>query len=287
MLDVAAERRNILGEGPLWDAGSGRLYWVDIKGRLIEWLEPASGRAGHWLLACRPSALALRSRGGLLVATDRGLAVFDVESGMLTPRLNPEPDKPHNRSNDGHADAQGRFWLGTMDDREQAATGALYRLDPDWTCTLAASGFGIPNGQVMSPDERTLYVAESKSGVIWAYRLDSGTGELGDRRVFADLGGDGSPDGMAVDAEGFLWNAHWGAWRVVRYAPDGRLDRTVDMPVEQPSSCAFGGDDLATLYVTSAREGLSEEALAKQPLAGSLFAFRPGVRGLPTPAFAG
>jgi len=284
----AALRRNILGEGPTWDAESGRLYWVDIRGRLIEWLHPASGDSGLWTLDRRPSALALRQDGSLLVATDLGFAVFDVKAGALAAAHNPEPHLPANRSNDGHTDAKGRFWLGTMNDREAVETGSVYRLDPDWTCTRMIPDLGIPNTLVPSPDGRTFYVADSKANVLWAYDLDLEVGSLGARRLFADTSADNcSPDGSAMDAEGCLWNAQWGGWRIVRYRPDGAIDRIIPMPVEQPTSCAFGGEDLATLYVTSARDGLSEAALAKQPLAGSLFKLDPGVRGVPQTPFGG
>ena len=272
----------------MWDATAGRLYWVDIRACLIEWLDPASGESGRWKLDRRPSALAPRKTGGLLIATDLGFAVFDTDTGALTPRYDPEPHLPINRSNDGHADAQGRFWMGTMNDREQADTGAVYRLDPDWTCTQVIADLDIPNMLLTSPDGRTLYLATSRRGIIWAYDLDPDSGVLGERRMFADVRPDKcSPDGSAMDAEGCLWNCQWGGWRIVRYRPDGSIDRIIEMPVEQPTSCAFGGPDLSTLYVTSARDSLSDEALVDQPLAGCLFALDPGVRGHPLTPFGG
>ncbi len=284
----AAPRRNILGEGPVWDPARGRLYWVDIRGRLIEWLDPATGETGLWTLDRRPSALAPRGDGSLLLATDAGFAVFDVDAGRIDPRHHPEPHLPMNRSNDGHTDATGRFWLGTMNDTENASTGSLYRLDPDWTTTRVIPDMGIPNTLVSSPDGETFYVADSKVNRIWAYDLDLAAGTLGARRLFADTSADKcSPDGSAVDVEGCLWNCQWGGWRIVRYRPDGSVDRIIPMPVEQPTSCAFGGSDLATLYITSARDGLSEASLAKQPMAGSLFQLDPGVRGAPQAPFAG
>lgn len=284
----AAQRRNILGEGPCWDEGSGRLYWLDIHGRLLEWFSPSDGETGLWTLDRRASAMAPRKDGTLLLATEHGFAVFEPATGKLVPGHDPEPHLPGNRANDGHADAQGRFWVGTMDDSEKETTGSVYRLDPDWSCTRVIEDLAVPNTLITSPDGRTLYVADSKPGYIWAYPLDPETGELGERRLFVDASEDkSSPDGSAVDAEGCLWNARWGGWRLERRRPDGTLDRKLSMPVSQPTSCAFGGPGLRTLFITSARVGLSEEQLEKQPLAGSLFAVDVGVAGWPTPLFGG
>lgn len=284
---VAARRRNILGEGPCWDARRGRLYWLDIQGRLLEWLSPADRRIGLWTLERRASAVAVRTDGTLLMATEDGLATFDPDAGGMTLRAEVEPDKPHNRSNDGNVDAQGRFWFGTMRDDAHTPEGAVYRLDPDWSVRQVVGELVIPNTLAASPDGRTLYVADSYLNVIWAFELDPETGAVGERRVFVETEDGCSPDGSAVDEEGCLWNAQWGGWKVVRYRPDGTVAQTVKMPVEQPSSCAFGDADLSTIYVTSAREGLSPEQLERQPLAGSLFSFRPGVRGMALPEFQG
>lgn len=282
-----AKRRNILGEGPCWDERRGRLWWFDIKARLLEWIEPG-GAAGRTELPVMGSAMAPRADGSLVVASEAGFGVLDPESGDFIHRIVIEPDRPHNRSNDGGVDLQGRFWLGTMDDRETERSGALYRLDPDWTCTRVLDGMGIPNAIDPAPDGRILYVADSRDAVVFAHALDPETGELTPGPEFVHTRGEaGSPDGLAVDEEGCLWSAQWGLWRLVRYCPDGTIDRLIRMPVEQPSSCAFGGDGLTTLYVTSARVGLSDEALAAQPLAGSLFAIETGIRGLRLPPFAG
>ena len=284
---VAAERRNILGEGPLWDARAGKLWWVDIKGRRVEWIAPADGGSGAFDVPVRPSALATRGDGSLLVASDQGFGVLDTRTGDFDVRQPLEPDRPGNRTNDGGTDREGRFWVGTMDDAEKASSGAFYRLDPDWTCHRLVDGMAIPNTVVTSPDGRTLYLADSKEQTIYAWDLDE-AGHLTRQREFVDTRGtDAYPDGSAVDAEGYLWNAQWGAWLVVRYRPDGTTDRVVELPVEQPSSCAFGGEDLKTLYVTSARVGLSDDALAGQPLAGSLFALSVDVPGLAVSDFAG
>ncbi len=283
----AVRRTNLLGEGPCWDAAADRLWWVDILSRRLEWLEPSSGDSGGFELDVRASAVAPRREGALLMASDAGFGVFSPATGTLELRLHPEPERHWNRSNDGKTDALGRFWLGTMDaDGGARNSGAVYRLDADWTATRVADGLGIPNTLTHSRDGRTLYLADSRERTLHACDVEA-DGELGAWRTFAStIGEAGTPDGSALDTEGFLWNAQWGGWRLVRYAPDGSIDRIVPMPVEQPSSCAFGGPGLETLYVTTARAGLSAHALADQPLAGSLLSFRPGVAGHPLAPFA-
>ena len=285
---LAARRENILGEGVCWEPRSARVYWVDIEGRRLEWLHPASGASGGWTLDLKPTAIAPFADGRLLLGTSLGLVAFDPATGGAEHILELEPDRPANRTNDGGTDRQGRFWLGTMMDGAAERTGALYRIDPDWTVTRMLDGLGIPNTVQVSPEGRTLYLADSRDQVIWAYDLDPATGALGYRSVFADTKGrPPTPDGSAVDVEGCLWNAQWGGAQVVRYTPDGLVDRVIDLPVSQPTKCAFGGPDLLTLYITSAREGLSDEQLAAEPLAGSLFSYDPGVRGLPQVPFGG
>lgn len=282
------ESRDVLGEGPVWDAARSVLWWLDIKGRRLHRLEPASGETAETALPVLASSVAPRADGGLVMATADGVGVYDPDAARFDLRHDPEPERPWNRSNDGNVDVAGRYWFGTMDDAIERSTGAVYRLDPDWTCTRVLDGIGISNTLVCSPDGRTLYIADTLEGMMRAYPLDPATGALGEPKSFLDARDEAwGPDGSAVDAEGYLWNAQWGGWRVARYAPDGRLDRVVEMPVEQPSSCAFGGPDLRTLYVTSARQDLSAEALEAQPLAGALFAFEPGVPGLGLPPFAG
>ena len=287
-VEVAARRRNVLGEGVCWEPRRERLYWVDILSRRLEWLNPQSGESGAWTLDVKPSVIAPLADGGLILGTSKGVIIFDPTTGDVEHLFELEPDRPNNRTNDGGVDRQGRFWLGTMADGGPENSGAVYRIDRDWTATRVIDGLGIPNTLQISPDGRTLYVADSRAKVIWAYDLDPKTGALGYRHVFADTKGqEPTPDGSAVDVEGCLWNAQWGGSRIVRYTPDGEIDRIVETPVSQPTKCAFGGPGLATLYVTSAREGLSEAQLEAEPLAGSLFRFDPGVRGLAAVPFGG
>jgi sugar lactone lactonase YvrE len=289
MADIfcAQPAKAILGEGPCWDASAGRLYWFDIKGRRLHWHEP-DGASGHYELAVRASVATPRKTGGLLIVAENGVSTFDPVSGAMTLIEAVEPLEPGFRSNDGKIDVAGRLWWSVMDDDGGKRPGFLYRRDPGHASVRMEEGIHIANTTCCSPDGRTFYLADSARRTIYAYALDPATGALGERRVFAHTRGErGSPDGSAVDAEGYLWNAQWGGWRIVRYAPDGSIDRIVETPVAQPSSCCFGGADLATLYVTSARESLSDQALEGQPFAGSLMAFDPGVTGLPLPAFDG
>ena len=288
-VSLAVRRENLLGEGPVWDARTGRLYWLDIKGRRLEWLCPASGEDGGCPVESEVSAVAPRACGeGLLAVGGRGVGVLDPETGHFSARLHAEPERTGNRANDGNVDVAGRFWFGTMHDGETERSGGVYRLDADWSCRRVLDGLGISNTLVCSPDGSRLYVADSLDQTIDVLAIDPVTGEAGKRAAFAHTRGQGcAPDGSAVDEHGFLWNAQWGGGRIVRYAPDGVIERIVEVPVDQPSSCAFGGQDLSTLYITTARWRLGEEALDRQPWAGSLLAFEPGVRGLALPPFAG
>ena len=270
-----------LGEGPCWSPREGRLYWFDIKGARLSWLEPGSGRTGRYQLPMRASAAAPRAGGGLLLATERGLAFFDPRSGETELRQ-PMDLGPGFRSNDGVMLGDGCFWWSSMDDNGGRRPGVIYRTRPDGCTERVIEGIHIANSLAMSPDGVRLYLADSSKHCIWAHDTE----DLSRRALFAKVE-KGGPDGSCVDAEGYLWNAEWGAWRVVRYAPDGRVDRILRTPVEQPSACMFGGADLDTLYITSAWEDLSEEARAKQPLAGGLFAVDVGVTGLPLPLFEG
>jgi sugar lactone lactonase YvrE len=279
----------LLGESPIWDAAAGLLYWVDIECRRLHRLEPKTGATASWELPEQPGAVAPRASGGLIMVLEHGLAAFDPEHGRLEWMVDPEPEYPHNRFNDGKCDRQGRFWAGSMHATEpKRATGNVYRFDHDGGVHRVIAGVGIPNTFAWSPDGATMYLASTLEQVIYAFDYDTVTGAIGNRRVFATTQGDDAmPDGSTVDAEGFLWNAQWDGWRVVRYAPDGSVDRIVAMPVQRPTSCMFGGDDLSTLYVTSARTGLSRRRMRPQPLAGGIFSVQAGVSGLPEAPFGG
>lgn len=290
MTDIAVvvESRNLLGEGPVWCSRDHVLWWVDIIGREILRFDSGTGVLDRWPTERRPCCLAVREAGGLIVGFDKGFGLFAPETGAVTWYADNEKDTPRTRINDGKCDRRGRFFVGTLDDELKEHLGALYRLDTDGTATQIDRGFGISNGPAWSPDDAIFYIGDSMDKAIYVYDFDAEAGAISNKRVFATIGdGAGVPDGATVDAEGFLWNAQWDAWRVVRYAPDGRVDRTIRMPVRRPTSCMFGGPDFTTLYVTSAIWDPSDPLLAEEPLAGSVFALDAGVRGLPEPRFAG
>lgn len=285
-IEIAARRQNVLGEGPLWDPDAGRLYWADIRSRRIEWIEPPTGACGRYEVPVRASALSRTEGGRLLVAGDHCIGLLDLQGGAFEPRVTFEHNLPSNRANDGKLIGDGRFLFGTMDDEARPGRGALYALSSDWSLTPLKEGLGIPNGIVGTEDGKQLFLADSLDQLIWRHELRS-DGSLGERRLhFSAVGGRHTPDGAALDREGCLWSAQWDGGRVMRIAPDGSVDRAVDLPVTRPTACAFGGPNLKTLFVTSARDGLSAEQLAREPLAGSVFMVDVDVEGVQLGAFA-
>ena len=281
-----ADVRAILGEGPVWVEREAALYWVDVKGQKI-FCRNAGGDLASWDTPMRVGSLAPRAGGGFVAGTGQGFALVDLDVGRFDLLGNPDADRPANRFNDGKVDRQGRFWAGTMDDREREASGTLYRLDTDLDWTAVDGGYRVTNGPAFSPDGRIMYHNDSALQVTYAFNVDE-AGNAVDRREFLRAEpGEGYPDGMTVDAEGCLWVAFWDGWCVRRYSPAGALLQTVEVPVQRPTSCAFGGAGLATLFVTSARIGIEGTDLDKQPLAGGLLAVDVGVQGLAELPFAG
>jgi sugar lactone lactonase YvrE/DNA-binding IclR family transcriptional regulator len=277
-----------LGEGPTWLPNERKLALVDILAPAIIIADPRDGSFQSHSMPELVGAVVPRRRGGFIAAMQTGLKAVDLETGAVTTIAAPEATKPGNRFNDGKCDRRGRFWAGTLAIDTTPGHGSLYRLDPDGRCTCVESGFHVSNGLGWSPDDRTFYFTDSGAKRIYAYDFDVETGTLANRRVFVDVPeGSGAPDGMAVDAEGFVWSAHWDGWCITRYDPQGRVDRVINLPVPRPTSCAFGGPDFTTLYVTSARIRLSVQQLAEAPLSGSVFAIQTGVKGLPEVPFAG
>jgi len=290
MTDIAcvAQTEDVIGEVPVWDERVGALYWIDIFKPALHRLDAAGGAVTSWTPPEKAGSFALREGAGVLLAARSGLAFYDPESGAFERLLDPEPGLPDNILNDGRCDRRGRFWVGSMEKMLQSPGGLLHRFDPDRSCRTAESGIWVPNSLAWSPDDRIMYFADSHRHEIYAYDFDLDGGAIGGKRVFASTADrPGVPDGSTVDAEGFLWNAQFDGGSIVRYAPDGRVDRVVELPVSRPAACAFGGENLDILYVTTGRFRLPPEILAKEPHAGGLLALDVGVRGLPEPRFAG
>jgi len=282
-----AECAAVLGEGPVWVERETALYWVDIKAPLIWRLDYETWHFEHWTPPLRIGSIGPRRDGGFVAGTEQGFAVIDLAANRYEIIANPEIDRPRNRFNDGKLDRAGRFWAGTMDDDEQEASGALYRLDPDLRWERIDDGYGVTNGPAFSPDGRFMYHSDSAARTIYRFELDE-AGRATGKLPFARFGEEeGYPDGMTVDADGCLWVALWDGWCLRRLDPNGARIGLLPLPVQRPTSCAFGGPDLDRLFITSATVGLTQKYLAMQPFAGGLFVALPGVRGVPGGCFAG
>lgn len=288
-IDVVVDLKTTLGEGPLWDVAQQSLYWIDsADGRIFR--STAHGeRIRAWEVGQKIGSMALTRDGdSALVALQDGLWRMEFSTGELTLLAEIEADLPHNRLNDGKVDRAGRFIFGSMDTLEESASGKLYSYSPDGSLTVLDEGITVSNGPCFSPDGSILYFADTWTGEIWAYDYDLSTGAASNRRTFAavDTSSGGAADGATVDADGYLWQALVYGGKIIRYAPDGSVDRVIDFPVRKPTSVTFGGPDLDVLYVTS----MAKPPLPRFPgdgqLRGSLFAIRGlGVHGIPEPRF--
>jgi sugar lactone lactonase YvrE len=275
--------RTVLGEGPVYDAREDALYFVDIKGKRLHRLILKSRAQTTWDM---PEAigwvLPRATRPGFIAGFKSGFAALTLDPFSIVPIGTPEPDRTSNRLNDAKVDAHGRIWAGSMDDDEKQSTGALYRLDPTLRWTRMDDGYGVANGPTFSPDGATLYHTDSAQRIVYRFAL-SPDGAPSGRSVFVRFEDEwGYPDGMTTDSEGGVWIAHWDGARVSRFTPDGKLDRSIALPVSRPTSCVFAGAALDRMFVTSAALGREEE-----PLAGGLFEIESGARGAPSFAFAG
>jgi len=284
----AVDCGNVLGESPVLCPRDRLLWWVDISNPSLWRFDPRSGAVAHWPLPKPPGSFALRKDGGFLIAFRNGFATLEAPGAEVRWLDVPGLELGDERFNDGKADRAGRFWTGTLDRRLGNPIGQLYRVEAGLRVTAVDRGFTIANGIGWSPDDRTMYFTDTPARRIYAYDFDPAAGRVANRRVFVEVAaGHGGPDGMTVDAEGYVWSAQFDRWCVNRYAPDGTLERSVRLPVQRPTSCMFGGPDLGTLYVTSARMDLAADALTAQRHAGGVLALEPGVRGLPEPRFNG
>jgi len=288
-IERIGEARYELGESPIWDPVDGVLYFVDSLACAIFRYDPRSGDIRRWDVAGGYlGALALRAGGGAVLAMDHGFHAFDFETGAATAIAEPEAGRADLCFNDGKVDRQGRFVAGSMHSDVTKPVGALYRLDTDLTCTKLDGGYICFNGPCWSPDGGTLYVSDSNVGIIYAYAYEVATGAATKRRTFHSTTESGDyPDGCTVDSEGYVWSARFDAGTILRIAPDGAVDRAIELPVRWVASLTFGGEDHDVLYVTSIG-GAYQGERDPSPQAGGLFAVRGlGIQGLPERRFAG
>jgi sugar lactone lactonase YvrE len=277
---------NTLGEGISWEPVGERIWWTDIQERKLFRYDPLTRALESFELPERLGSFGFVEGCDKIVgAFESGFAFFHPESGQLDWVDRPAHDARNIRFNDGRVDRQGRFWAGTMVEGEGGPKGKLYCLHGAKS-EVRLTGIAISNSICFSADGRNLYFADTPHRTILRYDIDPANGAIGNRQIFAQTPMGAFPDGSNIDAEGHLWNAHWGAGRVVRYAPDGTISGEIDIPTMQPTCIAFGGKNLDLLFVSSARLGLGEEALAKQPHAGNVFVYQLDVKGLTDARFA-
>jgi sugar lactone lactonase YvrE len=286
-IEVVLNAGATIGESPTWASAEGMLYWIDVKKPALYRYDPVTGRQGSWDVSSDIGAFALLPHAvGAIVALREGVFRLEFASGSLT-RLAPPPFDPTLfRFNEGACDGAGRFWIGVMfdplDGRPPAQAASLHRFTLDEGLVPQPDVSELHNGMAWSPEEGLFYLSHSRAGEVFAYTFDTRRGQLGPCKLFAKVAtSDGIPDGAAVDTEGGYWCALHGGSRLRRYTATGELDREITLPVSQPTMCAFGGEALDELYVTSASDKLSPEQRKSEPLAGALLRLRCGARGIP------
>lgn len=285
-LHCAYESHCILGEAPIWHPIEKVLYWVDILKPALHRLDPELSHHDEWTMPTNICCIAPLKQGGLILALRTGIAIFHAETGIHY--LNHFLDQKNKliMCNDGHCDRQGRFWVGTKDLKESNPIGEIYMLAENGAIKKQDDGYTVANGLIADLASEYFYIADSPNRVIYRYAFDAKKGCISDKEVFATIPkAAGYPDGMTIDSEGCIWGAHFNGWRLTRYTPDGKIDTVIEMPVQAPTSCCFGGRDLKTLYITSAKRDVTDNELNNQPLAGCLFEISLPVGGVSEPMF--
>jgi sugar lactone lactonase YvrE len=280
--ELAVPAQCELAEGPVWDGDRQQLRWVDILAGRVHSFDPAAGTRSSFAVGGQVGAAGLTTAGRLVLALEDGFALCDADGRHLERLRSPSIDQTLVRFNDGKPDPWGGFWAGTMQrDDGRDGLGRLYRLGPDGAISELVTGVSLSNGLDWTDDRTRFYYVDSPTGAIDLFDTDPDTGALSNRRRFIDVtpDGNGVPDGLTIDAAGGIWIAVWGTGEVRRYQPDGTLDTVVRLPVSQVTSAAFGGTDLSTLYITTARENFTQAQLAVEPHAGDIFRCVPGISG--------
>ncbi len=288
-VELVLDTKSELGEGAIWNHRTGELIWVDITGKILNFYNPKLKNNKEMLTGQMIGTVVPAESGKMMVALENGFYQLDPETGSKTFIANPEEDVPGNRFNDGKCDPAGRFWAGTMSTGGKKEAGALYRLDTDSTVHKMIENVTTSNGIVWSHDATKMYYIDTPTRKVMTYDYDNATGDISNPQTAVEVPDEmGYPDGMTIDAEGNVWIALWGGSAVGCWNPEtGELLRTIDVPAKNVTSCAFGDDDLETLYITTARQGTSDEELEEFPHAGGLFKTRPGVKGVEAFFFKG
>jgi len=279
------EAQTELGECPVWDAARNCLFFMDITERKLHRLNWGAVAASSFVLPAIGGGLVLARDGALIAGLQTGIYRIDPDQGAVSFLVDPEPDRPDNRLNEAKCDPLRRLWIGSMSTKNRTPSGRLYRVDKDLRVTPVLSGIIIPNSLVWLNDERMLF-ADSYRRVIWSFRFDVESGDISDRRAFADCSDQpGIPDGIALDSEGCLWCAQFGGGRVVRYSSNGRLIDSISLPATQVTSCAFAGERLQHLVIITTKRLLGERERAEQTHAGDLFIVDTSAPGVPVTMF--
>ena len=287
-IEVFQECKNTLGEGIIWSSASNNIYWLDIPmpSKLYRYSFD-SNTTKIFEMPEMITALAERDNNNLLIASHNGINNYDLIQNKFNQILKLEPEKNFNRCNDGAADFLGNFWVGTMqnniapdgsDIEINKNSGTLYSIDKNFNITTHEENIGISNTLVWSPNNKKFYFSDTLTGLISVYDYDADNKKITNKKNFAKFHR-GYPDGSTVDSEGFLWNCRWGGSCVVRFNPLGEVDKIIELPVPNVTSCTFGGKDLKTLFITTARMGMTNEELKKFPLAGNVFALQTNIQG--------
>ena len=286
--DCVLDAKAVLGEGPVWRAETQALVWVDIESASVCCFYPATGENQTWDVGEKPGLAVPAEKGDLILGTSVGFVRLDLDSGELSPIIDPEQDLPNNRFNDGKVDPEGRLWAGTMGMNEAPNVGSLYRLNRNLSADKLFDQVSISNGMAWTSDHKTFYYIDSPTRRVDVFDCDMAGGSVSNRRTAFELPrGMGYPDGMCIDNEGMLWVALWQGWGVARFEPGGALLAKVEVPVECVTSCCFGGENWDELYITTSSRDLDRTGRAEQPLAGGVFRCKPGVSGPPTNLFLG
>jgi sugar lactone lactonase YvrE len=287
--ELILDAKATLGEGAIWDARRQVLLWIDIMKSQVHIYDPAAQHNRTIQLDQMVGTVVPRQSGGLMVAVHHGFASLDLETEKIQIVADPEHDLPTNRFNDGKCDPAGRFWAGTLSLEGKQNVCNLWRLDADLSTHKMVEGVSVSNGIVWTQDHKTMYYIDTPTGRVDRFDYDHDTGQIGNRTTAIRIPSEmGFPDGMTIDSEGMLWVCLWQGGKVSRWDPvEGKLLQAVDLPASNVTSCAFGGENLDQLYITTARIGMDEEQLKEQPLAGGLFRADVGMTGLPAFEFAG